>query len=139
VDAIPESTFLSEFYLRFRRADERAKVIPLFDIEDVLNSTSVDVAVNIHSFSECNLATVTWWINLLSRRGVRHLMIVPNHDEHGGLRLMSREADNTRRELLPVLHSNGYRLVAQQPKYLDPIVQTYGVSPTQYYLFELSI
>jgi len=31
----------------------------------------------------------------------------------------------------------GYRLVAKDPKYLDPLVQKYGPAPALHFLFEL--
>jgi hypothetical protein len=33
---------------------------------------------------------------------------------------------------------HGYKLVAKEPKYRDPVVQQYAIGPTYYYLFELS-
>ena len=36
------------------------------------------------------------------------------------------------------LEGKGYRLVAKDPKYLDPSVQLRGVSPGYHFLFELS-
>jgi|GEM_PF-6247832 hypothetical protein len=37
----------------------------------------------------------------------------------------------------PVLTRHGYRLVAKEAKYLDPLVQHYAMNPTYYYLFAL--
>jgi hypothetical protein len=36
-----------------------------------------------------------------------------------------------------VLTDHGYRLVARDPKYLDPLVQKYGPNPAVHFLFEL--
>jgi hypothetical protein len=51
VDAVPVSTFLCEYYLRYRDcAEYEAGAIPL-NIGEA-NLTRTDLAVNIHSFSE---------------------------------------------------------------------------------------
>ncbi|MBO0887437.1 MAG: putative sugar O-methyltransferase, partial [Acidimicrobiales bacterium] len=78
VDAVPISTFLCEFYLRFRGVDDRASVVPLDELETVLSTNHIDLATNIHSFSECSLRAITAWIDLLAEHQVRHLFIVPN-------------------------------------------------------------
>ncbi|MBU6392782.1 MAG: putative sugar O-methyltransferase, partial [Planctomycetes bacterium] len=55
VDAVAESTFISEYYLRFRGVAERAAVIPIFDVDDALANNPINLAMNVHSFSECTL------------------------------------------------------------------------------------
>jgi putative sugar O-methyltransferase len=52
-DAVSESTFLCEYYLRFRGLADRTEVVPLDEIEARLRTVRIDVATNIHSFSEC--------------------------------------------------------------------------------------
>ena len=137
MDAVAESTFVCEYYLRFRGVEDRARVVPLDEIDAALGREPVDVAVNVHSWSECPLGAVEWWLDLLARQAVRHLMIVPNSEDHGGTRLTSMEPDRSHRDLLPALAARGYRQVACEPKYLDPAVQRHGVSPTRHWLFEL--
>lgn len=137
VDAVAESTFVSEYYLRFRGVGDRARVVPLDEIDAALEREPVDLAVNVHSWSECTLGAVEWWLDLLARHRVRHLMIVPNSEDHGGTRLTSIEPDRSHRDVLPALGARGYRQLACEPKYLDPAVQRHGVSPTRHWLFEL--
>jgi hypothetical protein len=137
-DAVPESTFIAERYLRYRGVADRASVVSLPDVETLLSTRSIDLAVNIHSFcNECSRDAVVWWLTRLERYGVRSLMIVPNAGDHGGMRLVTREPDDTYPDLRPVLQAHGYHLVREEPKYLDPAVQARGVSPTRHYLFEL--
>ncbi len=138
VDAIPESTFISEFYLRFRGVDDRARVVPLDEIEDLLAHQSIDLATNIHSFSECTLATVRGWLDLVRAHEVPYLMIVPNAEDNCGTRLVTLETDHRRIDYLPEIERRGYRLRASRPKFPAPSVQKHGVSPTHYYLFELA-
>ncbi|MCZ7618781.1 MAG: putative sugar O-methyltransferase [Myxococcota bacterium] len=131
-DAVPESTFLCEFYLRFRGVSDRARAVPLDEIEAVLLAEGADIATNIHSFSECSADVIRWWIDLLHRARVPHLLIVPNDGE----RLLSREADGTARDFMPLLEQAGYRLRVSEPKYLDPTVQKHGVHGGYYHLFD---
>src|SRR5262249_1073879 len=68
-DAVAQSTFVSEFYLTFRRS--RARVIPLDEIESALKISTPDIAINTHSFSECRMDAIDWWLRLLERTGVK--------------------------------------------------------------------
>ena len=130
VDAYPISTFISEYYLQFRNLVGKAKVIPLDEIEIALAERSVDIAVNIHSFPECRISAIEWWLSLLARHRVKYLMIVPNigdslqtHDGHDFKNLITE---------------HGYQQIAKEPKYRDPIIQQYALMPVYHYLFELS-
>ncbi len=140
VDAIAESSFISEYYLRFRRAD-RGTVVPLDEIRQALAATPIKLATNIHSFSECTLAAVCWWLDLLREHAVKYLMIVPDSYENGGHLFLTRETarydEKQMKDYLPELKARGYRLVEKRPKFLDGNVQRYGISPTYHYLFEL--
>lgn len=48
VDAVAASTFVSDYYLKFRKCD-RATVVPLDEIEKTLDRARVDLAINVHS------------------------------------------------------------------------------------------
>ena len=54
-DAVPESTFLSEYHITFRNLEDRVTVVPLDEIEQCIREWNIYLAVNIHSFSECSL------------------------------------------------------------------------------------
>jgi hypothetical protein len=69
IDAVPESTFISSYYLS-RKGAARARVVAFDDQQDLVPGT-IDLAVNIHSFSECAIEAVDYWIS-------RCLFIVPN-------------------------------------------------------------
>lgn len=131
VDAIPESTFLSEYYLGFRQVD-KASAVTLPEINQIMENHAIDIATNICSFSECPLASISWWINLLAKYRVNYLMIVPD----GGLPLSSCERDGNHLDFEKIIYSAGYRLKTRENKYLSPSVQKFGVSPTHHYLFE---
>lgn len=142
VDAIAESTFISEYYLRFRGVDEKAAVIPLDDLDNLLANESINLAINIHSFSECTLASIKAWLEILHKYKIEYLMIVPNYPYNQKINnqkvdLLTIEKNGEKLDFLPVIESSGYKLLASQPKYLDPVVQKHGISPTYYYLFQL--
>lgn len=133
-DAVAVSTFLCEYYLRFRGVD-KAQALPLDELDSTLARHPVDLAVNIHSFSECRLEAIEWWARLLRRYNVRWLMVVPNRSSSGGERLQTNDG----REFLPLLELYGYYTVVKEPKFLDPVVQEYGLSPSWHHLLELKI
>jgi hypothetical protein len=142
VDAVPASTFICEYYLRYRQA-ARAQTVPLTQIEDALKSQRIDLAINIHSFSECSLDAVEWWVRLLASHRVPHVMIVPDGRDMdcsqlaGGILPFVRESRGVW-DFAPVLRRHGYRIVAKGRKYRDPIVQKYGISPANHFLFRLT-
>jgi hypothetical protein len=119
VDAIPESTFLSDIYLRYRKVDHKAVVLPLDEVAERLPQERPDLAVNIHSFSEMPIAAIDAWIGLLARSGVPALLIVPNE----GDQLLSLEDDVVRLDFSPVLRKHGYVLEAREPTVGDPDVR----------------
>ena len=137
-DGVFISTFISEYYLRFRNVHDKAKAIPLYNIENTLKENRVDIAVNIHSFSECQMSAIDWWLALLERNRVKYLMIVPNaYDGNEGKALLAGEHGNYQ-DFSETIAGHGYKLIVKEPKYRDPIVQQYGINSTHHYLFELA-
>jgi hypothetical protein len=110
-DAVPLSTFLSSFYLGFRAVGDRATVVPLDRIAETLEATRIDVAVNIHSFSECPISAIIWWLDLLAENAVDHLMIVPNTEG----RLLSKERNAPRIDFMPLVQARGFELLRTRP------------------------
>ena len=134
VDAVPESTFLSEFYLKHRGLEPKARVVPLDEVEAHFNQKPhYDLALNIHSFSECTYAAVEWWLTQLAKLGVRHLMIIPNESEE----FLATEPDLSKRDFLPLLNQLGYRLKFKEPVFDDPAVQELMSVRDHMFLFEL--
>jgi hypothetical protein len=118
-DAIPEATFLSEYYLGYRGCMPPARVVNLDRVESDLRPGEFDLAVNIHSFSECTHAAVSWWIDQLRRLEVPFVLLVPNEPTE----LLSLEPDGTRRDFRPVLEAAGYRQTRNEPVIADPAVR----------------
>ncbi len=131
-DAVAESTFICDFYLRYRKT--RATAIPVDEVESLVKDGGIDLATNIHSFSECTAESISWWLAILRNAGVKYLFIVPNRNEH----LLSTEADGKRLSGSDLLAQFGYRLRLKRPKYVNgTAMERYGIGPTWYLLFEL--
>jgi hypothetical protein len=131
-DVVAVSTFVCDYYLRFRGV-EKACAVPLDVVDAALTEHQIDLAINIHSFSECRMEAIEWWVRLLAKHRVQYLMIVPNRTADGGERLLTNEGH----DFLPILERYGYRTILKEPKYLDPVVQQYGPFPSWHHLLEL--
>jgi hypothetical protein len=130
-DAVAESTFLCDFYLRFRGIEDRAEAVALDEVESRLSRAAPLIATNIHSFAECPLAAITWWVDLLAANEVPYLFLVANTDE-----LASTEPDRRHRDFKPLLRSRGYRELAVEAKYArSEGVQRHGIFPAYYHLY----
>lgn len=127
-DAFPVSSFVCDYYLRFRNLQDRGEVVPLDRVEQVLGERPVDLALNIHSFPECRISAINWWLALLAKARVKHLMVAPNSPE-------LRTNDGV--GFANIIEWYGYKLVAKEPKYADPLLQKYAAYPCCHYLFEL--
>ncbi len=110
IDAIPRSTFLCEWYLKYRGCLDRATVVPLDQMESAIPKGGVDLALNIHSFSEMSYAAIEAWIGWLARLEVPALLILPN-DPH---KLQSLEADGSKRDIDGLLAQYGYKLKVRE-------------------------
>src|SRR5207237_31488 len=120
VDAIPESTFLCDYYLRYRGLGGRARAVPLDEVAARgAGLGRFDIAFNVHSWSECTLAAIAWWVDLVRRLDVPYLLVVPNQHD----RFVSKEPDGTRSDFRPVIEDAGYHLVAEEPVFDDPDVR----------------
>ncbi|HEY1596785.1 MAG TPA: putative sugar O-methyltransferase [Thermoleophilaceae bacterium] len=132
VDAVPESTFLSEYYLRQRGLEPRARVVSLDRVERELAPGTFDLAVNIHSFPECTYASVEWWSELLRRLRVPQMLVIPNEPDE----LLTLETDGSRRDFMPLIERAGYRLVRSEPVVDDPAVAELLGLRDRFFLFE---
>lgn len=132
VDAVPESTFLAEYYLRHRGVTPPARVVPLHELEATLEPGSFDLALNIHSFPEMPLAAIRWWIEQLARLEVPRLLVVPNEPD----RLRSLETDGSTRDFAPVLAEHGYELRTAEPVVADPAAAELVRLHDRFHLYE---
>jgi putative sugar O-methyltransferase len=114
LDAVPESTFLCDYYLRYRKLESRARAVPLDHLDDEIKG-SIALAVNVHSFSEMPATAIQGWLAWLVKQDVPYLFVVSNE----GDRLLSLEADFTRLDVLPLVAEHGYQLMVSEPVIAD--------------------
>jgi putative sugar O-methyltransferase len=129
VDAVPESTFISDYYLKFRKVTDRCTVVPLDKLNEV---EPIDLAINIHSFAECRNRVVDWWLHQLCEMRIPWLFIATSPS----LGLTSHENDGRRKDFRQLIERSGFVLSAYERKFESaPVLQDYGLYPADYYLF----
>jgi SAM-dependent methyltransferase len=129
VDGVPESTFLCDFYTRFRGLSARSQTLPVDELNK-LNLGQFDVAANIHSWSECPRETVRKWVTILRDLRVPLLFVVPHDSDFS-----SRE-QNGSDTFLPEITRAGYREIFRARKFSHSET-LHGLSPVLYVLFSL--
>jgi hypothetical protein len=130
VDAIAESTFLADYYLSFRGCSPPARVVPLPEVEE-LEPGTFDLAVNVHSFSECTLEAVRWWVGQLERLRVPSVFVVPNEADG----ILSKEPDGSFHSLLPVFEAAGYVPIVKERAISDRATRELSLLNDNFYLF----
>lgn len=130
-DAVAESTFIAQYYLDYRQLGDRAQVIALDEL-DAFRKHKLDLAINIHSFPECRLSAIAWWLEHVRDWGAECLFIVVA----ASLGLTSNEGAGRRRDFQPLIEQMGYRLAHRQAKFDDSdMLQGLGLYPSLYYFF----
>jgi SAM-dependent methyltransferase len=129
IDGVATSTFLCGYYTRFRECPDSVRVVRLDEHEKLADS--YDVAVNIHSFSECSLDAIRWWLDRIAERDVPWLLIVPNTPDE----LRSTELDGNMLPFRQDVLDRGYELVDTRPIHdseeLRPLINLHDT----FYLF----
>jgi putative sugar O-methyltransferase len=131
IDAIAQSTFLCDYYLRFRGVPADVRAIRLDQYQEQL-AGHYDLAVNVHSFSECTQAAVRWWLARLAERSVEWLLIVPNDPEQ----LLTTETDRSKRDFLPDVLAAGDRMVDKRPVHQDDALRELIGVRDHFFLFQ---
>lgn len=130
IDPIATSTFLSEFYLKFRKCPG-TDIVP-FDEFSSLQGRTFDVAANIHSWSECTKQFIGWWLDRLVELKVPYLFIVPHVPE-----LETVETNGLHLTYDDELEKRGFKLVLRRQKFsASKLVQSAGIFPTDYRLYQ---
>ena len=124
-DAVAVSTVVCERYLRFRRSTARA--VPLHELESLPH---IDLAVNIHSWSECTPESINFWLDWLVAHEVRWLFVVPHHES------FAPNGPAGGRSFRLDIEEHGYELVASKKTEFEPIAAS---GAYYHYLFELKV
>lgn len=130
-DAVPESTFLCEYYLRFRGGDARGEVLPLHELDARLAGRRVDLAVNVHSFSEMDSGAITGWLQRVASLNAPWLLVVPNDADQ----LLTMEDDRTRRDFAPLIATADYELAVKEPVFADATLREFMGVNDHFFLF----
>jgi hypothetical protein len=109
IDGVATSTFLCQYYVDYRKMPDSVRVVELPDHEKL--SDTYDLAVNIHSFSECSLEAINWWLDRIAERDIEWLLIVPNTPDE----LRSTELDGSMKPFRQDVLDRGYELVDSRP------------------------
>jgi hypothetical protein len=131
-DGVAVSTFLCEYYLSFRKVPDSVRVVPLPDADTLEDAYTL--AVNVHSFSECSLEAIQWWMDRISERDIEWLLIVPNTKDL----LLSTELDGSRRDFRPVVEAAGYQVADHRPVYQTGELRELITIDDEFYLFRRS-
>lgn len=132
IDGVATSTFLCDYYLGYRKVPESVRVVRLDQWQTL--AETYDLAVNVHSFSECSLETIRWWLARIAERNIEWLLIVPN----AAGRLLSTELDGSMLDFEPEVRRAGYELVDTRPMYqTDELRKLIGLDD-EFHLFRRS-
>lgn len=128
IDAIPLSTCLSRVYLESEIITGKVTVHQLNTI-NVIQEGAINLAINIHSFSEMSLSSVVSWVNFLLEKKVENIFIVPNGS---GLAL------NDGTDFGGIFEEAGYQIASVDDKFGDPDFTRFGIYPSKYFLLNRS-
>ncbi len=131
-DAVAESTFLADYYLRLRGCSPLARALPLGEVPS-LKPGAFDLAVNVHSFSECTIEAIRWWVDVIRRLRIPWLFVVPNEADG----ILSREPDGRYHSVIPVLESAGYVPTVKERAISDRATREILMLNDNFYLFSL--
>src|SRR5262249_43366184 len=109
VDAVPESTFISDYYLKYRNMTPQCNVVPLDELSRV---DRADLAINIHSFPECRNGVVEWWLQRVRDLCIPWLFVASNRS----LGLTSRD-DTGRKDFRQLIERYGFKLATRESKF----------------------
>ena len=126
IDAIPLSTCLSRVYLEGEIKVGRVTVHQL-DTMDEVQDSSINLAINIHSFSEMSMTSVESWVRFLVEKRIENIFIVPN-----GPNL----ALNDGSDFGGLFENAGYHIESVGDKFSDPDFSRFGIYPSKYFLLK---
>ena len=124
VDAIPLSTCISRVYLE---EYIRSKRIYVYELDQLhfLEKSKIKLALNVHSFSEMTLESVSAWVDFMVEKEIEYLFIVPN----GPSLTLNDGTDFSR-----LLSNAGFEIIDTRPKYSDKDYNKFGIYPSTYFL-----
>jgi hypothetical protein len=116
VDAVPESTYLSQGYLTYRQHTGKTNVWRFDEFLHRGDQLQIDLAIAIHSFPEMTYDAICGWLDVLVSREVPALFVIPNNRNE----ITSFEGNGRRLNCASAFSERGFRLVADEPIVSDP-------------------
>lgn len=114
IDGVPLSTFLCEYYVKYRGCDMGTLVVPLNEYEYI---HTADLAINTQSFSEMPLSAVEFWIKMCADMEIRYFFLEPHSGDLIRPHYVTNEPDGTHKDYYHLFAKYGYNLMVQQPKF----------------------
>jgi hypothetical protein len=128
IDAIPLSSCLSRIYLEDEINSGKVTIHQLNTLDEIQERT-IDLAINIHSFSEMSISSIESWVNFLLEKKVENIFIVPN-----GSTLALNDGNNFGK----IFEKAGYHIENIDDKYSDSDFSRFGIYPSRYFLLKKS-
>ena len=132
-DGVPLSTYLCDYYLKFRGVHPTMQAVPLGDLGRIQN---VDLACNVYSFAECTLDTIDYWLKFCADLNVRYFFLCPHDYSLTIGAFVSHEADGRNLDYWPLFERYGYRLERRAFKYEPKEISPTMVFGTEYCMFQ---
>lgn len=120
VDAVPESTYLCQGYMKYRQLTSRTSVRHFDEFQQQSHQLQISLAIAIHSFSEMTYEAICGWLDLLAARNVPAIFVVPNNHN----KILSCEVNGDQLECADAFSGRGFRLVADEPIVSDPRIRS---------------
>lgn len=131
IDAVPLSTYLCEFYLKYRGCSNTV-TFPLHRYADI---HTADVAMNIQSFSEMPLAAVDFWLKFCADRNIRHFFLSPHAGDLIHAHFVTNEIGGGHLDYYHLFEHYGYAEIRREYKF--PVERSAEfIFNTQYVMFE---
>jgi hypothetical protein len=96
---------------------------------DEVQEGSINLAKNIHSFSEMSMPSLESWVRFLVEKKVEYVFVVPN-----GADL----ALNDGSDFGGLFENAGYHIESVDDKFSDPEFARFGIYPSKYFLLRRS-
>lgn len=106
IDGVPLSTFLCEFYVKYRTCENSTLVVPLNEYGSIHRA---DLAMNIQSFSEMPYSAVKFWLDLCADLNIKHFFLSPHSANLVDAHFVTSEPDGGHKDYYPLFAEHGYQ------------------------------
>jgi SAM-dependent methyltransferase len=137
-DGIPLSTFVCEYYLKYRLRQGKYRY-DVVSLDRIVNAepfmNRIHLATNMQSFSEMPLSAVDFWLGLCAAMDIRYFFLEPHSADLIHPHYVTSEPGGGNKDYYPLFEKYGYKLKVQQPKFPRDLAPSLIYS-TDFLLFE---